>query len=161
MAETSARRMELARALAYWAARYRVGPAPAERGTGRPVDLRPLVLAAAEEAARHYLAAPSIYYLHGVTGAMAVELLIDHLPPTAGEAALAQLGAEHATMFQASQAVEEPRVAGVPAVELAQTAAQSGDVHQVKLVEACRRGLAISGSPLFPAAAEVATGRAR
>lgn len=161
VAETSARRMELARALAYWAARYRVGPAPAERGTGRPVDVRPLVLAAAEEAARHYLAAPSIYYLHGVTGAMAVELLIDHLPPTAGEAALAQLRAEHATMFQGSQAVEEPRVAGVPAVELAQTAAQSGDVHQVKLVEACRRGLAISGSPLFPAAAEVATGLAR
>ncbi|MBO0713822.1 MAG: DUF4243 domain-containing protein, partial [Acidimicrobiales bacterium] len=103
VAETSARRVELARALGYWAARYRVGPAPEESGADRPGELRPLVVAAAEEAARHYLAAPSIFFLHGVTGAMAVELLIDHLPRATGEAALAQLHAEHAAMFQGSQ----------------------------------------------------------
>lgn len=160
VAETSARRIELARALGYWAARYRVGPPPAEDGPPGPADLRPVVVAAAEEAARHYLAAPSIYYLHGVTGAMAVELLIDHLPQATGEAALAQLHAEHAAMFQGSQVAEETRVAGVSELELAEAAVESGDVHQVKLVEACRRGLAITGSPLFSAAAEQATGLA-
>lgn len=160
VAETPARHAELARALGYWAARYQVGPPPAESGTGRPGDLRLALGAAAGQAARHYLAAPSIFFLHGVTGAMAVELLIDHIPRAAGETALAQLRAEHARLYQESpQAAEETRVAGVSELELAQTAAESGDVHQVKLVEACRRGFAITGSRLFLAAAEAATGR--
>jgi hypothetical protein len=32
------------------------------------------------------------------------------------------------------------------------------DPHQVKLVEACRRGLAAAGDPAFAAAAETVTG---
>ncbi|HUJ67122.1 MAG TPA: hypothetical protein VLX59_16375 [Acidimicrobiales bacterium] len=158
VADTSARRTELARALGYWAARYQPGQSIADGGTEPVDDLRPAVVATAGYAARRYLAAPSILYLHGITGAMAVELIIDHLPAAAGEAALGQVRAEHATLFAGTQPVKEVGVVGVPEVELSEAAANSRDVHQVKLVEACRRALAISGDPVFSAAAETVTG---
>jgi hypothetical protein len=157
-ADTSARRTELARALGYWAARYQPGRPPAEGRTEPDDELRPAVAAAAGQAARRYLAAPSILYLHGITGAMAIELIIDHLPPVAGETALRQVSADHVALYGAVEPVNEASVDGVPDSELAEAAANSRDVHQVKLVEACRRALAISGDPVFSAAAETVTG---
>jgi Questin oxidase-like len=157
-ADTSARRTELARALGYWAARYQPGRPPADSRTEPDNDLRPAVAAAAGQAARRYLAAPSILYLHGITGAMAIELIIDHLPPAAGEAALRQVSAEHAALYADVKPVNEVRVDGVPEGELTRAAADSRDVHQVKLAEACRRALAISKDPVFSAAAETVTG---
>jgi hypothetical protein len=158
VADTSARRTELARALGYWAARYQPGQPKVDRTIEPGGDLRQEVTAAAGYAARRYLASPSILYLHGITGAMAVELLIDHLPPGAGEGALGQLSAEHAALFAGIDPVEKVAVVGATEVELSQAAANSRDVHQVKLVEACRRALAISGDPVFSAAAETVTG---
>jgi hypothetical protein len=158
VAETSARRAELARALAYWAARYRRGQRLAAN-EGNSNDLRADVVGAAEYAGRCYLAAPSILHLHGVTGAMALELLIDHVPPAAGRAALAQLTAEHTALYQGIRPIEDVHAGEESPVHLAQAAAQSGDVHQVKLVEACQRAIQISGSPVFAAAAQTVTGR--
>jgi Questin oxidase-like len=156
--DTSARRTELARALGYWAARYQPGEPRADSGTGPLNDLRPAVAEAAGYAVRRYLAAPSILYLHGITGAMAIELIIDHLPAAAGEAALGQVSAEHAALFAGVDPVKKAAVVGVPEVELSRAAASSRDVHQVKLVEASWRALAISGDPVFSAAAETVTG---
>ena len=39
---------------------------------------------AAADGARRYLARPDIFHLHGVTGAMAVEILAAHIPATDG-----------------------------------------------------------------------------
>jgi hypothetical protein len=44
--------------------------------------------------------------------------------------------------------------------ELVQAAVSSLDPHQVKLVEACRRGFAATGDPAFAAAAQTVTGLA-
>jgi hypothetical protein len=89
---------------------------------------------------------------------MALELLIDHLSPADGHAALAQLSAEHAALFHGVRPVEAAFAGGVSPVEVARAAAHSGDVHQVKLVEACERAAKIGGSPVFAAAAETVTG---
>jgi hypothetical protein len=154
--DTPARRAELARALAYWAARYRVGEEATEVV---PVDeLRPALVAAAADGAHYYLARPNIFNLHGVTGAMAVELMADHLSPEGGAAALAQVHAEHAAMYRRTAPAENGAVAGVSDDQLARAAADSRDPHQVKLVEACRRGYAATGDPTFAAAAETVTG---
>lgn len=160
VADTPARRTELARALGYWAARYQPGQSVTDDARVFDGDLRAAVVAAAADAARYYLAEPSILNLHGVTGAMAVELVIDHLRPAAGEAALAQVRAEHAALHLSGTSVEEVRTAGVEADAVACAAASSGDVHAVKLVEACRRGLAVSGDSVFVAAAETVTSMA-
>jgi hypothetical protein len=158
--DTVPRRRELARALAYWAARFREGenalPVPEVE------DVLASVVEAAGEAARFYLGSPSIYYLHGVTGAMAVELLAVHLPPPAAAMALAQVRAEHVALYSGARRVAVPKVESPGALAddtaLAEAATASGDPHQVKLVEACRRGWAVSADPAFPAASEVVTG---
>jgi hypothetical protein len=160
VADTPARRAELARALGYWAARFRGGQPPVvseDNSRDLPAD----VIAAAEQAARYYLSAPSILHLHGVTGAMALQLLVEHIPPTAGRAALAQLTAEHAALYRGVRPRAEIHADEVSPVELAQAAAQSGDVHQVKLVEACGRAVEMGGSPVFAAAAQTVTGLRR
>jgi hypothetical protein len=150
------RRGELARALGYWAARYRAGE-PA--GTADPADdTRNAVVRAAADGARRYLARPNILHLHGVTGAMAVEILVGHIPATAATAALAQVHAEHAALYSGVEPVDQPRPASPPGGALALAAVRSLDPHQVKLVEACRRGLAANGDPAFAAAAETVTG---
>jgi hypothetical protein len=150
------RRGELARALGYWAARYRAGQ-PA--GTPDPADApRSAVVRAAADGARRYLARPNILHLHGVTGAMAVEILVDHIPATAATAALAQVHAEHAALYSGIEPVDQPHPAGPPGGELTLAAVRSLDPHQVKLVEACQRGLAATGDPAFAAAAETVTG---
>jgi hypothetical protein len=150
------RRAELARALGYWAARYRAGqPAGPQDDADAPRDA---VVRAAADAARHYLARPNILHLHGVTGAMAVEILLGHIPATAAAAALAQVHAEHAALYAGVEPVDEPQPASPPGGELAGAAVRSLDPHQVKLVEACQRGLAATGDPAFAAAAETVTG---
>ena len=154
--DTPPRRGELARALGYWAARYRAGP-PA--GPQSPAgDCRAAVVRAAADGARRYLARPGIVPRHGVTGAMAVEILAGHIPATAAAAALAQVQAKHAALYAGVEPVDEPRPAAPPGGELAGAAGRSLDPHQVKLVEACRRGLAATGDPAFAAAAETVTG---
>jgi hypothetical protein len=154
--DTPPRRGELARALGYWAARYRDGQPASPLPPAS--DLRLAVVRAAADGARRYLARPDIFHLHGVTGAMAVEILAAHLPATDGAAALAQVHAEHAALYAATEPVTRPRPARLPGSELTVAAVRSLDPHQVKLVEACRRGHAATGDPAFAAAAETVTG---
>ena len=154
--DTPPRREELARALGYWAARYQAGQPAGPHG---PADNpRAAVVRAAADGARRYLARPDILHLHGVTGAMAVEILVGHIPATAAAAALAQVHAEHAVLYAGVEPVDEPHPAGPPGGELAVAAVRSLDPHQVKLVEACQRGLAATGDRAFAAAAETVTG---
>jgi hypothetical protein len=154
--DTPARRGELARALGYWAARYRAGsPAGPQDSISDP---RTAVVRAAADGARRYLARPNILHLHGVTGAMAVEILVGHIPATAAAAALAQVHAEHARLYAGVEPVDDPRPATGPGDDLVPAAVHSLDPHQVKLVEACQRGLAASGDPAFAAAAQTVTG---
>jgi hypothetical protein len=155
--ETSSRQAELARALGYWAARFRPGAPTSDLVPVKETHLE--ITDAAANGAGHYVARPNIFYLHGVTGAMAVDLLVDHVPPEAANAALSQVRAEHESMY--------PRTDPAPIVdptdhwdkELGPTAADSHDPHQVKLVEACWRGFEETGNPAFAAAAERTTGR--
>ena len=60
------------------------------------------VVRAAPDGARRYLARPDIFHLHGVTGAMAVEILAAHIPAPDGAAALAHVHAEHAALYAAT-----------------------------------------------------------
>jgi len=155
-ADTEPRRAELARALGYWAARFRPGAlAPAVAALE---DTRGALTRAAADGARRYLTRPNIFHLHGVTAAMAVELFVDHIPPEAAAAGLAQVHAEHEAVYRDVLAAERVPVAGAGPDELARAASRSHDPHQVKLVEACRRGLAVSGDSVFAAAAETVTG---
>jgi hypothetical protein len=157
-ANTAIRRTELARALGYWAARYQPGRRVTADEVGSERELGISLATAAADAARYYLADPSILTLHGVTGAMAVDLLVDHIPPAAGNAALAQVRAEHAALYLGIEQVNDVRISGATDEQLALEAEASGDVHAVKLVEACRRGLTITGDLVFSAAAERVTG---
>ena len=91
---------------------------------------------------------------------MAVEILAGHIPASAAAAALAQVRAEHAVLYARTQPVAELRPACPQGTELVQAAVSSLDPHQVKLVEACRRGLAATGDPAFAVAAQTVTGRA-
>jgi hypothetical protein len=157
-ADTPARQTELARALAYWAARFRVGQQATEAAAEAGDGLRPAIIRAAADGAHHYLARPNIFNLHGVTGAMAVELMADHILPEDGAAALGQVHAEHASMYRGTERATTRRPGQVPDDQLARAAADSRDPHQVKLVEACRRGYAATGDATFAAAAETVTG---
>ena len=154
--DTPPRRGELARALGYWAARYRDGQ-PA-RPLDPAGDVRMAVVRAAADGARRYLTRPNILNLHGVTGAMAVEILTAHIAATDGGAGLAQVRAEHAALYAATEPVTQPHPARPPGGQLTAAAVRSLDPHQVKLVEACRRGHAATGDPAFAAAAETVTG---
>src|SRR5215471_117961 len=155
-ADTAPRRGELARALGYWAACYQAGQPAGPQGPAD--DPQAAVVRAAGDGARRYFARPYILNLHGVTGAMAVQILIGHIPATAGPAALAQVHAEHAALYARVEPVDEPHPASPPGGALTAAAVHSLDPHQVKLVEACRRGLAATGDPAFAAAAETVTG---
>jgi hypothetical protein len=90
---------------------------------------------------------------------MAVEILAARIPATDGAAALAQVHVEHAALYAATGPVTRPRPARPPGRDLAGAAVRSLDPHQVKLVEACRRGHAATGDPAFAAAAATVTGR--
>src|SRR5258708_1991906 len=79
-------------------------------------------------------------------------------PAAPARAALAQVLAEHAALHAATEPVTRPHPASPAGSELAVAAVRSLDPHQVKLVEACRRGHAATGDPVFAAAAETVTG---
>jgi len=116
--DTPPRRGELARALGYWATRYRAGqPASPLPHAG---DLRMAVVRAAADGARRYLARPDIFHLHGVTGAMAVEILAAHIPAADGATALAHVLAEHAALYAATEPVTQPHPASPPGSERVQ-----------------------------------------
>jgi hypothetical protein len=154
--DTEPRQAELARALGYWAARFTVGQ-PVSEPVAVDGDIRLAVVEAAADGARHYLSQPNILNLHGVTGAMAVELFVDHIPEEAGAAGLAQVQAEHLALYAGNEAVTAPEMAGIEHDELIRSAEQSGDPHQVKLVEACLRGIRATRDPAFALAAETVT----
>ena len=116
------------------------------------------VVRAAADGARRYLARPDIVDLHGVTGAMAVEILAAHIPAADGAAALAHVHAEHEAVRghrtrnpvkpgQAGQAVRSP---WRPCA--AWTRTRSSWSRPVGA------GHAATGDPAFAAAAETVTG---
>ena len=59
-----------------------------------------------------YSRGPDILHLHGVTGAMAVEILAAHIPAADGAAALTHVHAEHAALYAATEPVTQPHRAG-------------------------------------------------
>jgi hypothetical protein len=153
--DTRSRRAELARALGNWAVWF---------GPGQPVDEHLVTddpaaqtIEAAAQGAGWYVSQPSIFALHGVTGAMAVHLLSGHVEPAHGVAALAQLEAEHRALYHDITPAAGDDTAGEWDVKVIDRAVGSFDPHQVKLVEACRRGLDLTGDPRFTAAARVVT----
>lgn len=158
VADTTARRAELARALGNWAVWFSPGAAVDENpGFDDP---QPIAVQTAAQGARSYVADPTIVHLHGVTGAMAVHLLAGHLSPPDARAALIQLQAEHRALYRGVTVVadgSESRWNDQTVV----AASRSYDSHQIKLVEACRRGFQLTGDPGFSQAAETVTSSAR
>jgi hypothetical protein len=126
-------------------------------------DVRSAVLDAGVTAARRYVDAPDIITLHGVTSAMAAELLLPHVGETGRLALLAQLRADHASFYGTSfYGADAPPAPPTPApvewTALSKAAAGSHDPHQVKLVEACKRGWEATGDGAFTRAAMLVTG---
>jgi len=79
----------------------------------------------------------SILHWRGVTGAVAVEILVGNTPATA-TAALAQVHAAHRALYVGVKPVDEPHPASPSGGELTGVAVRSLDAHRVKLVEAGR-----------------------
>jgi hypothetical protein len=160
VSDTEPRRHELARSLGYWAARFRPGePTHAGLGEADAADnVLSQVLDLAAHSAGRYLARPDIFNLHGVTSAMALEMLAPHLAESSLATGLGQLRADHASLYGNAPVVTPLSKLDVETVELAYTAAASRDPHQVKLVEACRRGFEATADPAFAAAAGLVTG---
>lgn len=152
-ADTPARRAELARALGYWAGGFEPGSDPAPVAPGLDDPGRTVVETAAE-AARRYRTKPTIINLHGVTAAMAVDLMVPHLDEAAAVAALAQLRAEEVWLAGDVEPTRSDETAGIDDATLVEAAVASGDAHAVKLVEACRRARRTVDDPAFAAAAE-------
>lgn len=154
VAETDARRAELARALGNWAVWFAPGE-PADE-PARFDDPQAIALDAAAYGARCYVADPTIFNLHGVTGAMAVHLLAGHLSAPDARSAVVQLGAEHRSLYRGTTPVAEGDE-GYWDGGTIRDASESHDVHQIKLVEACLRGFKLTGDAAFPQAAELVT----
>jgi hypothetical protein len=99
-----------------------------------------------------------LVFLHAVTAPAALALLFPHVPPDAQRAALAHLWQVTAALV-ASYSDGEPVApldADPPAVterELVARAIATGDVHAIKLTEACTRRFRESGKPAYLAAA--------
>jgi hypothetical protein len=163
--DTPSRRAELARALGNWAVWFAPGHPPLDPPAGDPGRT---AARAAADGAGCYVEAPNIFFLHGVTGAMAVHLLLGHLSPSDGAAAVGHLLAEHDALYAEHRALDARDIAGsggpgAPGDEVEWTgtvepAAASHDPHQVKLVEACRRGNSVEADGRFLHAARVVTG---
>jgi hypothetical protein len=159
-ADTEPRRAELARALAYWAARYERG---AQAQPTDDTDTEAAIRDAAVTAARRYVDSPNIFTLHGVTSVMAADLLVPHLSEPAARSVLAQVRADHGAFFGNTPPPAIAATADIgdldwPAV--ARAAATSHDPHEVKLVEACRRGADATRDPAFAVASAIVTSRA-
>ncbi len=154
VADTRARRAELARALGNWAVWFSRGEPTDDSARFEDPGLG--VLQAAALGAGCYVSEPNIFNLHGITGAMAVHLLGGHLAAADARAAAAQLRAEHRSLYRDVV----PQVSGSEACwaeEPVVAASISYDPHQIKLVEACRRAFQITADPAFLLAAEVVT----
>jgi hypothetical protein len=154
VADTQARRAELARALGNWAVWFAPGE-PADESAGLD-DPQPMAVGAAATGARYYVAEPNIFNLHGVTGAMAVHLLADHISPLDARAAVTQLEAEHRSLYRAAMPKAEDEEARWNDKTIV-AASRSYDAHQIKLVEACHRGFQLNGDQAFSRAAETVT----
>jgi hypothetical protein len=154
--DTRSRRAELARALGNWAVWFGPGQPPEENSVTS--DAAGPIVEAAARGASFYVSQPSIFALHGVTGAMAVQLLSGHVEPDHAVAALAQLEAEHRALYRDVTPAVVGDTVGEWDSQWIDDAVSSFDPHQVKLVEACRRGLDLTGDPCFAAAARVVTG---
>jgi hypothetical protein len=89
---------------------------------------------------------------------MAVNLLSGHLQPSDAASALAQLEAEHRALLPEGTPARVGDSEGEWDPQVIERAVGSFDPHQVKLVEACLRGLDLTGDPHFAAAARVVTG---
>jgi len=150
-----ARRDELARALAYWAARFEPGAVAAVLDDP---DVRSAVLDAGVTAARRYVEDPNIFTLHGVTSAMAADLLLPHMGETGGLELLARVRADHASFYGAATPPVPTIAATMAWPAVSSDAAASHDPHQVKLVEACKRGWEATGDGAFTRAATIVTG---
>jgi hypothetical protein len=153
--DTGARRAELARALGNWAVWF---------GPGQPTDESIFsgdpgiaIVKAAAQAAGCYVSQPNIVTLHGVTGAMAVHLLSAYLDPFDAASALSQLGAEHRDVYHDINSGTVDDADDQWDSQFADRAIRSFDPHQIKLVEACLRGLNLTGDPRFIAAARLVT----
>ena len=155
VADTTARRAELARALGNWAVWF--GPGRPAEGNAVTDDPGTGSAQAAARAAGCYVSQPTIFVLHAVTGAMAVNLLSGHLEPSDAASALAQLEAEHRALLTHDTPAHVD-ADGEWDPHVIDRAVGSFDPHQVKLVEACLRGLDLTGDPHFAAAARVVTG---
>jgi hypothetical protein len=154
VADTRARRAELARALGNWAVWFSSGEPTGESSEFEDPGLA--VLRAAAVGAGSYVSEPNIFNLHGITGAMAVHLLSGHLSPADARAAVAQLRAEHRSLYR--DVVSEASGGETCWDEaIVVVASSSYDSHQIKLVEACLRAFQITADAAFLLAAEVVT----
>ena len=166
--ETEPRRRELAFSLGYWAARFESRPgasSPGVPGHGARLtqeitgeDVQRQLAGIATGAARRFVSRPDIFTLHGVTGAMAVHLLAPHVPVAAARASVHQLEDAHLSLFGDAVPTVTREARGVDRATLAARAADTGDVHAVKLTEAAFRALDATGDPIFVTAAEIAAG---
>lgn len=162
--ETEPRAHELAFSLGYWAARYGHGRqalpviAPPESDLeAQPIEtIRAEIGDLAAKAAHRFVAHPDIFTLHGVTGAMAVHLLAEHVSVMDAQSSVAQLATVHQAFFgdQLTETIAQPR--GFDRVTLALNSARTGNVHAVKLTEAALRGFDSTEEPVFRVAAELA-----
>ena len=142
---------ELARSLGYWAARFRPGRAD-RRDPGD--DVTQAVLASASGMRPQIPGDPDIFNLHGVTGAMALEMLAPHLTDDwVGLRPRTTSRRPCRTLRGCGRDRRRGARSSSRRTDLARAAAASGDPHQVKLVEACRRGFDATGDPAFAAAA--------
>lgn len=157
VADTVPRRAELARALGNWAVWF--GPGEPADESVESDEPQSIALQAAAAGARCYVADPNIVNLHGVTGAMAVHLLAGHLSPPHARAGVAQLQAEHRSLYRGVTPWAEGGE-GHWNDQTVRAASRSYDAHQIKLVEACFRGFQLTGDPGFSRAAETVTSSA-
>ena len=134
--------------------------APGDEATAFDDDPASAVLVAATDGARCYVTSPTIFNLHGVTGAMAVHLLSGHLADSDARAGARQLRAAHRLLSRGVPAASDTGDDGWDDGTVS-AASASYDAHQVKLVEACRRGFRDSGEPVFARAAQVVTNPGR
>lgn len=168
---------ELARGLAYWAARYGTGrgtlavqapaaPAPApdaDSGAGQDpatLDSAPLrtVLALARRAGQGFLDRPDIVQLHGITAPAAYLLVAPHLPDPAHRTAAEAFTRTHARLAPGPQG-DPPRVADQAPDDLRlDVLAHARDAHPIKLVEASLRLAGLTDDPVFVACARRMTG---
>jgi Questin oxidase-like len=154
VADTESRRAELARALGNWAVWFAPGESFDENTEFD--DPQAVALRAAALGARCYVADPNIFNLHGVTGAMAVHLLAGHLSEADALTAVSQLRAEHRSLYVGVTPVAQDGE-GRWNEEIVTAASRSYDSHQIKLVEACRRGFFLNGDSGFLRAAATVT----